>query len=63
MEDMGQYGCTATNSGGSQRHEVYLEVTGLERFYFISKDILLELDASQVQIQNFGMRVQNQKFG
>ena len=27
MEDSGMYGCTAKNSGGSQRAELYLQVT------------------------------------
>ena len=26
MEDMGKYGCTAGNSGGFQREEIYLHV-------------------------------------
>jgi len=29
MEDMGKYGCTAGNSGGFEREEVYLDITSM----------------------------------
>ena len=40
IEDVGKYGCTAGNSGGFEREEVYLHVTS-EWIFFILKEIFI----------------------
>ena len=41
MEDMGRYGCTAGNSGGFQREEIYLQVQSKYKEQYAANFVVL----------------------
>ena len=48
MEDMGRYGCTAGNSGGFQREEIYLQVQSEYNYQYVANLCRISLQSDSI---------------